>query len=330
MTFVVAGHDAGGAELLCAFVKKHLERATWHIFCPAASPMAAIVKKQGLQSREITDVQKQLSGISFDALLFGTGWQKKFERPFVQYAKSHNLPTFAFLDHWTKYRERFGFPEPLWEENLPDFTVVHDEKALKLANDLNLPRPIALPNFYMKALIEKAKEQPVLPTLLFFGEPTDSVAKAHYGDENYWGFTQYSALQNILECFEMFGCDSLSIRLHPSEKSGGYRRVLKKFPHIRVRINDAHSFDLSDQIMQSKVVIGFDTMALYIAAHLHKPVISYLPSPNRDFLLPLPAAYQLRDLSALKPLHLEPLLLEERDFGMDFASFEQLIKDFSA
>lgn len=330
MTFVVVGHDAGGAELLCAFVSKHFECASWHLFCPADSPMAAIAKKQGLETIEPSDVEACLSGLSFGVLLFGTGWQKRYERPFVAYAKAHRIPTVAFLDHWTKYRERFGFPEEGWEANLPDFTAVHDEKALRLAGELRFPRPVALPNFYMKALVAEAKEQSVQSTLLFFGEPTDSVAQAHYGDKNYWGFTQYSALEKILEHFERFGCDSLSIRLHPSEKSGGYKKVLKKFPHIRCRINDAQAFALNDQIMQSKAVIGFDTMALYIAAHLHKPVISYLPSTNRDFMLPLPASHQLRDLSAMKPLHLRPLSLEEGDFGMDFASFVQLIKDFNA
>lgn len=330
MTLVVVGHDAGGAELMCAFVKEHLDRASWHMFCPASSPMAAIAKKQGLQTTEPFDIDGYLSALSFDALLFGTGWQEQYERPFVQYAKAHAISTVAFLDHWTKYRERFGFPEDGWEANLPDITAAHDEKALHLARELYLPRPIPLPNYYLKRVAQEAKEQPIQSTLLFFGEPTDRVAEAHYGDENYWGFTQYSALQDILENFEIFGCDSLSVRLHPSEKSGGYKKVLKRFPHIRSHINDANAFGLSEQIMQSKVIIGFDTMALYVAAHLNKPVISYLPSRTRDFMLPLPASHRLRDLSALKPLHLQPLMLYEKDFGMDFASFAQLIEDCNA
>lgn len=330
MTFVVVGHDAGGAELLCAFVKEYFERASWHIFCPDASPMAAIAAKQGLTTTEPADIKECLDALAYDALLFGTGWQERFEHPFVVHAKAHAIPTVAFVDHWTKYRERFGFPEPGWEANLPDFTAVHDEKALGLARKLQLPRPIALPNCYMKALIAGAKERPVQSTLLFFGEPTDRVAKAHYGDEDYWGFTQYSALHDILKNFEKFGCDSLSIRLHPSEKSGGYTKVLKRFGHIRARINDASTFLLSDQIMQSKAVIGFDTMALYVAAHLGKPVISYLPSKTREFMLPLPSSHQLRDLSALTPKHLQPLKLEAKDFGMDFASFLQLIEGFDA
>ena len=328
MTFVVVGNDAGGAELLCAFVKKHLERATWRLFCPSSSPMDTIAARWGLPTSEVDGGLEQLEGLVFDALLFGTGWQERYERPFVAYAKRHKIPTFAFLDHWSKYRERFGFPESGWEANLPDFTVVHDAKALQLAEALQLPHPVALPNSYLQEIVASAKQQPVHSTLLFFGEPTDRVAKAHYGDENYWGFTQYTALEAILENFSKFGCDSLSIRLHPSEKGSGYKRVLKKFPHIRVRINDAHAFGLTEQIMQSRVVIGFDTMALYIAAHLNKPVISYLPSSKREFLLPLPPSHRIRELSQLRPHHLQPLQLKTDDFGMDFASFEAVIKRY--
>ena len=328
MTFAVVGNDAGGAELLCTFAAKYADQAQWHLFCEASSPMAAVAAKRGFATTAPDDIERALDTIAPDALLFGTGWQERYERPFVAHAKARGIPTFAFLDHWSKYRERFGYPDAGWEANLPDFTAVHDEKALALAGELGLPHPVALPNLYLQEIVDAAQEQPVHSTLLFFGEPTDRVAKAHYGDENYWGFTQYTALEAIFENFGRFGCESLSIRLHPSESAAGYRKVLKKFPSVRVRINDAHTFDLTDQIMQAKVVIGFDTMALYIAAHLNKPVISYLPSSSREFLLPLPASHQIRNLSQVKPALLQPLHLECGKFGMDFASFSQLIRDF--
>jgi hypothetical protein len=328
VTFVVVGNDAGGAELLCAFAAKHAAEATWHLFCKADAPMAAIAVKRGLTTSEPDNISDTLDAIEYDALLFGTGWQERYERPFVSHAKARDIPTFAFLDHWSKYRERFGYPDAGWETNLPDFTVVHDEKAMALAEGFGLPHPVALPNLYLQEIVETACPQEEQSTLLFFGEPTDKVAKAHYGDENYWGFTQYSALESILQHFNRFGCESLNIRLHPSEKGSGYKKVLKKFPGIRVRISDAQTFDLTDQIMQSKVVIGFDTMALYIAAHLNKPVISFLPSTRREFLLPLPPLRQIRDLSQVKAPLLEPLQLGCEEFGMDFALFTQLIKEF--
>jgi predicted dehydrogenase len=303
ITIAVIAHDAGSSELICAFIHHHYNLADWHIFAFPDSPMATICLRENIPFTPIGDANKQLESIHPDVLLFGTGWQEKIERPYVTYCKKHAIPTVAFLDHWSNYRERFGYPNRGWEENCGDFTAVHDEKAYTIALSLNLPNVIKLPNFYLQDLINKQKNHAVFSNdnLLFLSEPTDEVAKRTYGDENYWGFTQYTALEDILNNFEHFECEGLTIRLHPSETSAGFKKILKKFPHIRVQINDAKTFDLTAQLLGARMIIGFDTMALYIAALLGKSVISYLPSTNRDFLLPLPSTQQVRSLNFLKP-----------------------------
>jgi len=308
VTFAVISHDAGSSELLCAFIRHHYNLADWYIFALPDSPMAMICLREKIPFIPIGDAEVQLSAIKLDVLLFGTGWQEKIERPYVTYCKKNAIPTVAFLDHWSSYRERFGYPNRGWEENCGDFTAVHDEKAYTLALSLKLPNVIKLPNLYLQDLIKRDENRSIDPNenLLFLSEPTDEVAKRTYGDKNYWGFTQYTALEDILENFDRFGCEGLTIRLHPSETSAGFTRILKKFPHIRVQINDATTFDLTDQLLGAKMIIGFDTMALYIATLLGKPVISYLPSKNREFLLPLSRTQQVRSLNLLKPSKQEP------------------------
>lgn len=323
MTLAVIAHDAGCSELLCALISHHPDNVRWHIFALPQSPMAIICERNDLVFTPIGDAILQLQALNPDALLFGTGWQERVERPYVSYCKEHNIPTIAFLDHWSSYRERFGYPDKNWEENCGDFTAVYDEKALKLAFDFSLPQPIAMPNLYLKKLVDDAKTKTIPPTqtLLFLSEPTDAVAKSTYGDENYWGFTQYTALEDILKNFDKFGCTGLTIRLHPSEKSSGFKKILKKYSHVRVQINDAKTFSLTDQLLSAKVILGFDTMALYTAALMGKNVISYLPSYNREFLLPLPAHQQLRTLNGLKASALFPIPISLDNFGMDFALF---------
>jgi hypothetical protein len=75
----------------------------------------------------------------------------------------------------------------------------------------------------------------------------------------------------------------------------------------------------------AKIIMGFDTMALYTAALLEKTVLSYLPSSNRAFLLPLPKHLQLRTLHSLNVSQLTSSLLNIDDFGMDFALFIQTL-----
>lgn len=323
MTIAVVSHDAGSSELLCALISQHKNDAIWHIFASPKSPMAIICERYTLTYTLIKDAAEQLQALSPDALFFGTGWQNKCERPYVTYCKKHRIPTVAFLDHWSSYRERFGYPTLGWEENCGDFTAVHDAKAFDLATKFALPHPLKLPNLYLQNLITSAhRKTPTLnQNLLFLSEPTDAVAQRTYGDVNYWGFTQYTALEEILKNFERFGCAGLTIRLHPSDTAEGYKKILNKFPLIRSQINDASTYDLTDQLQSAKLIIGFDTMALYIAALLGKNVISYLPSSKREFLLPLPSSHQLRTLKTIQP----SLSLQLDDFGMDFALFLETI-----
>ncbi|MCX6074651.1 MAG: Gfo/Idh/MocA family oxidoreductase [Campylobacterales bacterium] len=317
MTFAAIAHDAGSSELICAFIHHHYNLADWHIFALPDSPMATICLRENIPFIPIGDVEVQLSAIKLDVLLFGTGWQEKIERPYVTYCKKHAIPTVAFLDHWSNYRERFGYPAMGWEENCGDFTAVHDEKAYTLALSLKLPNVIKLPNFYLQDLIKRDENHSIDPNenLLFLSEPTDEVAKRTYGDKNYWGFTQYTALEDILKNFDRFKCEGLTIRLHPSETSAGFKKILNRFPHIHVQINDAKTFDLTDQLLGAKMIIGFDTMALYIATLLGKAVISYLPSKNREFLLPLPITQQLRSLNFPMAKNLKALIVGAGSIG---------------
>lgn len=328
MTIAVVSHDAGSSEILCALIREYFDYASWHIFTTAQSPMERICERYNLPFTPTGDAQQQLSSISPDMLLFGTGWQERIERPYVTFCKEHGIPTVAFLDHWSSYRERFGFPNVGWEENLGDFTAVADKKALHLAQSFNLPNPIAFTNFYLRDTIAQVHKKEPHPNnnLLFLSEPTDAVALRTYGDKNYWGFTQYSALEDILKNFAQFECEGLTIRLHPSDNGSGYKKILRNYPHIRVQINEAALFDLTEQLVCSKMIIGFDTMALYIAALLGRPILSYLPSNNREFLLPLPSERQVRTLSKIPSELLVSLPLKIDDFGMDFALFLQTIK----
>lgn len=323
MTIAVVSHDAGCSELLCALMSHHLDHVTWHIFAHPQSSMAIICERNDLAFTPIGDAILQLQALKPDALLFGTGWQERVERPYVAYCKQHAIPTVAFLDHWSSYRERFGYPDKNWEDNCGNFTVVHDKLALKTAIELKLPNPIALPNFYLQKLLIESKNKILSPphTLLFLSEPTDIVAKKIYGDENYWGFTQYTVLEDILKNFSGFECTDLIIRLHPSETSPKYKEFVNMYPHIKIQINNANTFDLTSQILNAKAILGFNSMALYTAALMGKPVLSYLPTHNREFLLPLPASQQFRTLNDLKASSLSPIPLSLDDFGMDFALF---------
>ena len=324
MTIAAIAYDAGASELICAYIKAHQKSATWQIYAKKEEPFFSIATREKLQIRPLETFT--FKGI--DALFIGTGWKVGEILHHIREAKKCHIPTFAFLDHWSNYKKRFGYPDERWRENLPDFIVVSDDRAFDLAKKLDFDNIIQIKNYYLSKQIDNLPLVESNKQLLFLSEPTQEVALKHYGNKGYWGFSQYSALEDILEHFDFFTCRGLSIRLHPSEKKHHYHKVLKKFPHIKYEIHDALLIPIERDLLRAKFIVGLDTMALYSAALMHKPLISYLPSNNREFLLPLPSSHQLRNLDHLNPSHLKPLdmLLSHKE--RPFEDIVRCIKDF--
>lgn len=309
MTIVATGHDAGGATVLLHFICAHFSRASWFIVCEKSSPFAQVASSLGL------DTVQSVAMHGMDALFYSTSWQLKPELQWVEQATAAKVPSFAFLDHWSNYAQRFIYGNV---QHLPSYCVVSDAKAAVLADEAALPEAILSSNYYLlneqKSLLKIQKERQPKKSrrLLFFSEPTKEVAKKQYGDERYWGFTQEELLADIIENFSLFGCDALDIRLHPSETSHAYGAILER-TGIVARVVPSSEIPLAAHIAQSSFCIGLDTMALLSAALLKVPLISYLPSSQtheRPFLLPLPASHQLRSLGEFSALHRKSVVFE--------------------
>lgn len=316
-------HDAGGAEIVLELLKASLHVGEFRIFCLQNSPCYNLIKTKKLEHfwceivPDQSDIETKLTSFKPDIILYGTGWQNHLEYHFLHYAKAHKLQSIAFLDHWTNYRERFGYPEQHWENNLPSFIAVHDQTSFDKALNLGLPNIIALKNYALLAQLKEA--QSILPTtqendtLLFLSEPTAKVAARSFQNAYIWGFTEKEVFEDILTNHDKFECKDILIRLHPSDEPTTYQAISSD-------VMFSHATLLED-IAHAKVIIGIDTVALYTAYLLGKKVISYIPSNKRECLVPLPKSNQLTsfehfELSSLEQRHEKP-----DDFGMDFALF---------
>lgn len=316
-------HDAGGADILLELLKASLPVGEFRIFALAESPCYTLIKTKKLEhlwceiTPEKSDIEAKLTLFAPSIVLYGTGWQNHIEYHFLAYAKAHTIPSIAFLDHWTNYRERFGYPEKNWEHNLPSFIAAHDQTSFDKAQSFGLPNVIAIKNYALATQLKEA--QNVLgkiqerDTLLFLSEPTAKVATRSFGDAYAWGFTEKEVFEDILTCKEKFGCKNILIRLHPSDTPECYQAI---DPNAEF----SHSTLLED-IARAKVVIGIDTIALYTAYLLGKKVISYIPSNQRECCVPLPKTNQLKSFENFTLSQLHIIGKNPEDFGMDFALF---------
>ena len=324
----IFSNDAGGSNLLLELLKFHAQNFDFQVFCLGDSPCYKLCLEKNLQaflhpiSSSRSEIFRKLELFAPDVLLYSTGWQNKIEHLFLEYAKLTKIPSISFLDHWTNYKERFGFPHKEWRKNLPDFIATHDEVSYHLAQKLGLDNVISVENYAFKTQLQEAKElslflKPRQKTLLFLTEPIATFAKKTYQDAYHFGFTEKEVYEEILHFQKELGYENLIIRLHPSDTPDMYTNMNKEATFS--------SSSLVQDILKADLVIGSDTVALYTAYHLQKKVISYIPSKQKKCSVPIPLQNQFNSLRGVDLNTLQTLKTPTKPFGINFAFYMEKI-----
>ena len=287
-------HDAGGAEVVSSYVNRNNLTAEYYLKGPAIS---IFERKLGItkNSDSLFDLVK-----NSDWLLCGSGWQSDLEWSLIQEAKKQGKKVISFLDHWVHYQERFTRNN---NKYLPDEIWVGDAYAEKIAKK-NFPdstiKFVENPYFLdiKKNLLEFKKSNRVqakLNSVLYICDPIREYAYLQHGDENYWGYTEESALQYFLSNtdHELFSNKSIVIRPHPSETPGKYHWVHAYYGK-QIEINNNKS--LIHHILNSEIVVGCESMAMVVALMAGKKVISCIPKGGKPCVLPYKEIKIMKDL----------------------------------
>lgn len=270
---LIVAHDAGGAELLSSYVRRCQLKCIYHLEGPA---LKIFEKKLG----PITNVPLIDAIVMCDWVLCGTGWQTDLEWSAIKYAKKFNKKAVAFLDHWVNYRERFlrqGF-------YLPDEIWVADEFALQLARRVFGDLPMRLvDNPYLEdireafsTIAQKGRITSPIKQVLYVCEPIDAQVA---------GYNETMALRYFIENISALGSDisRIVLRPHPSEQASKYSWIIKESA-IPITINANRS--LIEEINESDIVVGCETMAMVVALVAKKRVICCIPPGGKACSLP--------------------------------------------
>ena len=313
-------HDAGGSEILLELLKASLHVGDFKVYSMDDSPCKKLLVAKDLIScyKDITPKKEaiflELENFNPDLILYGTSWQNHIEYYFLDYARSKSIPSVAFLDNWTSFRERFGFPDKNWTKNIADFVAVHDEHSRKIAISFGFKNIIDIKNYALEKQLNECRKIDFEEDItLFLSEPTAKVAKKTYQDSYYWGFDEKDIYKAVLEHKNSFVCKDIVVRLHPSDKPDVYKQI---DPKTVISTNT-----LAQDISRAKVIIGLDSSVLHLAFLLGKKTISYLPSKKRDFHVPLPKENQIRDLDKLNIDTIKTYKNTKVNFGIEFALF---------
>jgi hypothetical protein len=287
----VITNDAGGAEVVSALIKREIDNYVWHAYMFKGSPAHKVFKRKGLDDlavfRDSRDFDDLLCS-KYDYFFSTTSWALP-EHRLVKIAKQKGIPTAVFLDHWNLYKQRFGFPEKGWQKYLPDFIVSGDKESYRIASDLGLPGIVKLNNYYFLDMLEDYQHLPAKNrsrSLLF-------ISQAIKGNTDPYTKFEKSSLDLIMNNFEflarLFDLDSIRIRMHPAQKASDYNGH-NRSKKLNVVIEDPNQTPLIASIAESGLVLGIDSMALFIAHLVGALAVSFIPAKVKP-IIPIPKIF---------------------------------------
>ena len=239
---LVIAQDAGGAEMLAAYIRKHFRNYNFHIY--AGDPALRIFRRERLPSKKLTrmNINRVISAHREDFALLGTGRPVSLELAALKEIKRHHMMAAAYIDSWTNYRERFGYPRSGWQRNLPKEIWTGDSSALALAKQyFRTIRIRFVPNQYFANVVStyRARTRRLRKTqgILYM-----SAASRHSG----------KLLDNFLaECSRRAISSAVRIRMHPENSRIQYERIISR--HAKgIRAELSREKDIVDDLSSSE------------------------------------------------------------------------------
>jgi hypothetical protein len=261
---LVVSHDAGAAEILCAWLQTTGEKAD----VIAEGPAARIFTREAIPSINPHD----LNITHYQRLITGTSYGARLENEFIESARKHGVKSIAVLDHWLHYPERFqncGY----W--TLPDELWACDVQAQSLARKLFPSTPVLLqPNWYW----EKIRSQ------VTTGQPGHWLLALENRQPH--GQTWKNSIDAVLDWIDSSAnIKHLIVRPHPTMEASSIQDYLAGLGgrNFRCGISTA---SLVEDLSVCEAVIGYQTTVLALAKVCGKRSVS-LVGGGEQLVIPL-------------------------------------------
>jgi hypothetical protein len=273
---LVVAYDAGGAEVIAAYVRTH-KQAKYFIY--AAGPARRIFRRNGLSTKRAPETRKAVRVLMQkhkDAkfALIGTGWMTRIEWNALLEAKRAGMRTTAFLDSWINFREVFGYPKKNWRKNLPDEIWVGDNAGLMLAKRYFPHTHVRFEkNRYFADIISRYRIQERTVSrkerILFMsaaGETSERICADFLTAMSHRGISR-----------------TVRVRLHPADAPARYKKIIRRTSQ-GITVELSYGKTLVSDLLSADVVVGPETVALVPAFMLGLKTIRIVPRGEKAFL----------------------------------------------
>ena len=254
---LIVAHDAGSANLMVHNLANYADESDCLLSGPAIKIFQGSEKKWQLVDAVELD--------RYEKIYVGTGWENKNYLNILKRCRNRDIKSYAYLDHWTNYTERFRFGSDLM---MPKYIITTDTLSEKLARRKFPDTKILLEeNKYLVSTIKnihKIQRTTVPREVLFLGENTQEMYDKKLTKEQY-------TFKRLMESEFNLERDLIRLRKHPSESVDKYLDVISHLPSANnLIISEAET--LESDIAQSCLIYGITSMALHIAKAAEKEV----------------------------------------------------------
>lgn len=292
VNIIIVTHDVGGAEMALAYLKTRFDETAALFICDG--PALFFLRTQGYSVEPVPrgEIARKFDNLlavnAIELAICSTGITG-YELDGLKIAKANGLVTVALMEHWTAYRERFGYPHENWLENIPHRVLFFDEKGLKLARRLGFPEErLFLEGNPCHATLRARYERisrltgpdPTGFRLLYLSDPLELASKRIFGEDGRFGFDEISLLEDILSQVNRDIMPDLQIvvRRHPMETEGKYDSFTSSW------VKTSQKTDLLEDLAAADLIIGSFSTALVTAAIVGHSSISYIPVSSHHLL----------------------------------------------
>ena len=269
--------DVGPAKYI-AQIAKHFPYS--YLYCSDLNRF--VFKELNLQHIINFDQIKNLKNINL--IITGTSTVRKGiqdEKDLINFAKSKNIKSISFIEHWYWYLNRFKKNNKLI---FPDYFIVNDLIAKKQAINEGLPakKIFALGNPYLEFLSKKRKRILDKNKLkVKYNIPENKKIICFISEEikskNLFGYDEYSILKFIIDNF-LNEKTFIIIKKHPEEKINKFQKFLSSNVIIINKCQAEEIATFSDHI------IGMHSMLLIELCIFRNDIISTRPNNKKEFI----------------------------------------------
>jgi len=267
MKIFAAANDAGGAEVLSEYLLFKKIKFSG-IFTGPAHEIFRRKFCENVISSGAGDLRAS------EKLIVATSANSMTELSQIRIARQYGITSIALIDGVGNIKNRFEREGVI---TLPDKFIVDSMEAKKELEECFGAKKIVVGENYYLNKFKKIKNisQNIV---LYLTDPISEHGLKYFNDPNYYGFSEYEAVELFLENYRKIinNDQKIVIRPHPDESENKYSYLLTKFSHLQIDID--HKNDLENQISAATMVIGCSNNAMIAALMANKRVISILPS----------------------------------------------------